>query len=145
MGALTMSSAQSSAARVLPATTSPTPARQTRQSPRLRLVQAPDQARSRVPFVLLCIGILAVALLGTLLLNTAMNNGSYEAQRLQREIAQQAERGSQLQAQIDALTSPQALAQRATALGMVQDTTPGILRLADGTIVGGGVAAGASQ
>ncbi|MBI9115471.1 hypothetical protein [Sanguibacter suaedae] len=140
-----MSSAQSSAARVLPVPGGTLPAgRPTTAPPRLRLVQAPEQARSRAPFVLLCMAILGAALLGTLVLNTAMADGSYEAASLQRELAQQAEVSDNLKAQLDERTSPQALAGRAQELGMVQFANPGILSLSDQTIHGGAGGAGAA-
>ena len=141
-----MSSAQTSAARVIPARESSVPAsRPSEAVPRLRLVQAPVHARSRVPFVLTCIAILGAALLGTLVLNTAMADGSYEAQRIKRELAVQAQLTDRYRADLDALTSPQALAAQATALGMVQVANPGILRLSDQSIFGGAAAPEAAQ
>ena len=142
-----MSSAHSSAAHVLPVRETAAPAaRPVEAAPRLRLVQAPVHARSRVPFVLTCIAILAAALLGTLVLNTAMADGSYEAQRIKRELAVQAQVADRYRAELDALTSPQALAAQAQRLGMVQVANPGILRLSDESIFGGAAApAGAAQ
>ncbi|PFG33470.1 hypothetical protein [Sanguibacter antarcticus] len=133
-----MSTAHASAARNLPHHDRPAPlSRPSEAPPRLRLVQAPAQARSRAPFVLACIGLLTGALLGTLVLNTAMADGAYEAQSLQRELADEAETTDILNERLDALTSPQALAQRATDLGMVRVSEPPVLRLSDQTIIGG--------
>ena len=141
-----MSSAHTSAARVLPVHETSSPAsRPSETTPRLRLVQAPVHARSRIPFVLTCIAILAAALLGTLVLNTAMADGSYEAQRIKRELAAQAQVTDRFRAELDALTSPQSLAAQATKLGMVQVANPGILRLSDESIFGGAAAQGADQ
>lgn len=95
--------------------------------------------------MLLCIAILGGALLVSLILNIAMNEGAYEARTLQKSIAKEAERFDELGAQIDALTSPQALAARATNLGMVPNSDPGIIRLSDGTIIGGATVAGGGQ
>lgn len=136
-----MSRAQAGAARVPTTDAFVSPVRAT-EAPRLQLVEAPRYSRSRVPFVLLCIGILAAALLGTLVLNTAMANGSYEAQTLQRELAREAEVGDNLRAALDEKKSPQALAARATELGMVRFYNPGTLRLADQTVHGGAAPAG---
>ena len=141
-----MSTAHASAARTLPGHDYPVAAPRTSEAPpRLRLVQAPAQARSRAPFVLTCIGLLAGALLGTLLLNTAMADGSYEARALQRELAAQAEVTDTLGARLDELKSPQALALRATELGMVRVSEPPVLRLSDQTIIGGAVSPAAGQ
>lgn len=135
-----MSPAQSSAARAHAPQEAFVPS-VPRPAERLRLVQAPVQPRSRVPFVLLCIGLLAAALLGTLLMNTVMNNGAYAAREVQLQIAKEAELADQLGEKIDALSSPQALAARATELGMVQSPDPGVLRLSDLTIFGGATGA----
>lgn len=131
-----MSTAQSGAARALPAREPFAPSLP-KPSERLRLVQAPVQTRSRAPFVLLCIGLLAAALLGTLVMNTVMNNEAYAARDVQIQIAREAEIADQLGEQIDALSSPQALAARASELGMVQSPNPGVLRLSDLMIFGG--------
>lgn len=141
-----MSTAHASAARTLPDHGLPIALPRPSDAPaRLRLVEAPHQARSRAPFVLTCIGLLAGALLGTLLLNTSMANGSYEARALQRELAAQAEVTDTLSARLDELQSPQALAERATGLGMVRVSEPPVLRLADQTIIGGAVSPAAGQ
>lgn len=141
-----MSTARASAARNLPDHDYPVAIPQPSEAPpRLRLVQAPTQPRSRAPFVLTCIGLLAGALLGTLLLNTAMADGSYEARALQRELAAQAEVTDTLGARLDELKSPQALAQRATELGMVRVSEPPVLRLSDQTIIGGAASPAAGQ
>jgi len=137
-----MSTAQSGAARALPTHEAFVPSAP-RPAERLRLVQAPVQPRSRAPFVLLCIGLLAAALLGTLVMNTVMNNEAYAAREVQLQIAKEAELADVLGEQIDALSSPQALAARATELGMVQSPDPGVLRLSDLMIFGG--ASGAAQ
>jgi len=139
-----MSTAQSGAARALPARETAAPSLP-KPSERLRLVQAPAQTRSRAPFVLLCIGLLAAALLGTLVMNTVMNNEAYAARDIQIQIAREAEIADQLGEQIDALSSPQALAARASELGMVQSPNPGVLRLSDLMIFGGASGAGATQ
>lgn len=138
-----MSTAQSGAARALPAREAFAPSLP-KPSERLRLVQAPAQTRSRAPFVLLCIGLLAAALLGTLVMNTVMNNEAYAARDIQIQIAREAEIADQLGEQIDALSSPQALAARASELGMVQSPNPGVLRLSDLMIFGGASATGAT-
>lgn len=112
------------------------PRRQARPAGRIHLVTTPATSRSRVPFILLCIAILGVALVGVLLLNTTMVHGSYEQRGLQREISQLAQEEQALLAQIDAASSPHALADHATRLGMVQDSTPAFVRLADGKVIG---------
>lgn len=103
---------------------------------RIHLVTTPATSRSRVPFILLCIAILGAALVGVLLLNTTMAHGSYEQRTLQREISRLAQEEQALVTQIDAASSPHALAEHATRMGMVQDSTPAFVRLADGKVIG---------
>ncbi|UJP38766.1 hypothetical protein [Cellulomonas palmilytica] len=132
----------SSAARAYPAparpygtTTAPTPARQP-APPRLRLVRAPSHARTRVPFVLVCMGVLAAALLGALLLNTQMAKNSYEKYDLGIELGRLDQDAKDLSAALDAKGSPSQLAKAASALGMVPSEGTGWIRLSDGTVQG---------
>lgn len=104
--------------------------------PRIELVTAPAQPRSRIPFVLLCMTLVAGALIGALLLNTTMARGAYQAAELESALAQLAQTEQALLAEYDELASPSALAKRARKLGMVQDSTPAFIRLEDGKIIG---------
>jgi hypothetical protein len=113
------------------------PAPVTRPTPRLLLVRAPAQTRTRVPFVVACMAILAMALLAALLLNTTMARGAYEQRDLDLELARLASSQQDLSAALDQRASPAELAASARALGMVQARSTGWLRLADGTVQGG--------
>ncbi|PFG35887.1 hypothetical protein ATL41_0587 [Flavimobilis soli] len=113
--------------------TAPAPAQPT---PDIHLVAAPARSRSRVPFVLLCMAVLVAALVSVLLLNTAMAHGAYEERDLQSTIARLAEQEQALLADLDAKSSPGALAKRARELGMVQDSTPAFIDLGAGKIIG---------
>lgn len=118
----------------------PRPARPSvapQQAPRLRLVRAPAQARTRVPFVVACMAILAAALLTALLLNTTMARGAYEKHDLDIELARLASTQQDLSAALDRRSSPAELASSARALGMVQARSTGWLRLSDGAVQGG--------
>jgi len=111
--------------------------------PRLRVVRAPAHARTRVPFVLTCIGALASALLGALLLNTSMAQGEYDRYELQTRLAQSAQAQQEMRTRLEQLSAPAALAAAAAELGMVPSTTGGYLRLADGVVLGNPAPAGA--
>ena len=115
----------------------PAPAR-----PRLRVVRAPAHARTRVPFVLTCIGALAAALLGALLLNTSMAQGEYQRYELATRLAQSAQAQQEMRSELEGVSSPAALAAAAQALGMVPTTSGGYLRLSDGAVLGNPVPAG---
>ncbi len=108
----------------------------TKARPRIELVSAPVQPKSRIPFVLLCMALVAGALIGALILNTTMARGAYQVTELESQLAQLAQTEQALLAEFDALASPRALADQAKELGMVQDSTPAFIRLQDGKIIG---------
>jgi hypothetical protein len=113
------------------------PAAQPRERARLRLVRPPAQARTHVPFVVVCMAILAAALLSALLLNTHLAQGSYTEQKLDVRLAELARTEQQLSAQLDTNRSPEQLAAAAVALGMQPAEQVGWLTLSDGTVRGG--------
>jgi hypothetical protein len=119
-------------------------ARRTAALTRLRLVRAPAQAETRAPFVLVCVLILAGALLGALLLNTAMAQTAFAMQERQVQLARLSERQQDLAQQVEMAASPNALAQRARAAGMVPAPPPAFIRLADGMIIGESMPAAAA-
>ncbi|GCD19694.1 hypothetical protein CTKZ_12560 [Cellulomonas algicola] len=123
--------ARVSAARAYPAAR-PQPA----PAPRLRLVRAPQTARTRVPFVLACMAVLTLALVSALLLNTQMAQGAYEKYGLTNELGRLNQDAKDLQAQLDQKASPAQLAAAARALGMVPADGTGWVRVADGTVQG---------
>lgn len=107
------------------------------QAPRLRLVRPPAQARTHVPFVVLCMAILAAALLAALLLNTQLAAGAYAGRTMDVRLAELARTEQQLSAELDQNRSPAQLAERAAALGMQPAGSTAWLRLSDGTVQGG--------
>lgn len=101
---------------------------------RLRLVRAPLQARSRTPFIVLCMSILGAALLCALLLNTTMARGSFEVADLRQQVGQVAQDTQQLRNDVRAAEA--SLPERARGLGMVESEPPRMLRLSDGAAIG---------
>lgn len=112
------------------------PSRQPAWRPRLRIVRAPAQARSRLPFLLLCVAILGGAMLGALALNTSMATTAYTIRERQVELAQLTETEQVLAGQVEAMSSPTQLAEAASRLGMVPAEGLSYIRLEDGTITG---------
>lgn len=110
--------------------------------PRLRVVRAPAQARTRVPFVVTCIAALASALLGALLLNTSMAQMEYQRYELATRLSQSAQAQQEMRGDLERVSSPEALAGAARALGMVPNDAGGYLRLSDGAVLGNPVPAG---
>ncbi|WP_316520771.1 cell division protein FtsL [Kitasatospora brasiliensis] len=68
---------------------------------------------------MLIVVLLAGGLLGLLALNTALNEGSFELSRLQKQTTVATDEQQSLQHQIDQNSAPDALARRAAELGMV--------------------------
>ncbi|MFI2610029.1 cell division protein FtsL [Kitasatospora sp. NPDC018619] len=73
----------------------------------------------RTPFAVLIVVLLAAGLLGLLALNTALNEGSFELSRLQKQTTVATDEQQSLQHEIDQSSAPDALARRAAGLGMV--------------------------
>ena len=113
-------------------------------APRLRLVRAPQQARTRVPFVLACMAVLAVALLSALLLNTQMAQASFTKYHLSNELGRLQQDQKDLTMQLDAKSSPDQIASAARALGMVPAPGTGWITLSNGTVSGAPEAAKAN-
>jgi len=111
--------------------------------PRLRVVRAPATGRSRVPFVALCVAIVAGALVTALLLNIQMARDSFERNTLNAQVSQTAQGVQDLTSKLDAASAPGALARTARSLGMVPSTGQGFLRLSDGKVIATPEAAGA--
>ena len=122
----------------------PAPAPARSAPPRLHVVRPPAQRRTRVPFVLLCLGVLVLAMVATLLLNVAMAQGEFDRFALQSRLAQSAQEQERLTAELERAASPATLAASASALGMVRSAGGGYLRLADGVVLGSAVPAGAA-
>ncbi|WP_167008391.1 cell division protein FtsL [Mumia sp. ZJ430] len=110
------------------------PAQQPRRD--LRVVPAPRTGSPRAPFVLLVVTLLAGGLIGLLLLNTSMQNGAFELAKLEKKAETLQSEHAQLALEVERRSTPAALAERASGLGMVPNTNPVFLRLPDGTVVG---------
>lgn len=110
--------------------------RPTRKPPVLRLVPQRRSSAAKMPFVLVVVTILVGGLLGLLLLNTLVAQGSFRLSDLAKT-----SKGLQLQEQdltkqVEALEAPAALAARATQLGMVPGGPPAFLKLPEGKVLG---------
>ncbi|MFI1175984.1 septum formation initiator [Streptomyces melanogenes] len=122
------------------------PARQLRgRAARLGRLLPPAGARSaaRTPFVLLVVVLLGGGLISLLLLNSALNEGSFKLSELRRQTTELTDEQQALQHDVDGLSAPDALSRRATELGMVPGGSPLFLN-PDGTVKGV-PAAGAAQ
>ncbi|GHH94760.1 membrane protein [Streptomyces capillispiralis] len=82
---------------------------------------------ARTPFVLLVVLLLGGGLIGLLVLNSALSEGAFQLDDLQRETKNLTDEEQALQRDIDAYSAPDALQRRARELGMVPGGDPAFL------------------
>lgn len=104
--------------------------------PHLTVVPKATTRLRRIPFVFVVVGILALGLIGLLVLNTTLQQGTYAVSNLRDRASALQDRQQHLQVQVAQLQSPQRLAEQALRLGMVDGGSPAFLSLATGQIVG---------
>lgn len=97
---------------------------------------APRGALRRSPFVAVVVSLLGAGLLGLLVLNTALAQDAFRLHTLKQDSRALEDREEALRREVEALRSPQELAGRAAALGMVPAGPPVFLRLSDGEVLG---------
>jgi cell division septation protein DedD len=90
---------------------------------------------ARTPFVLLVVLLLGGGLIGLLVLNSALSEGSFRLDDLQKQTKNLTDEEQGLQRDIDAYSAPDALQRRARELGMVPGGDPVFLG-PDGTVKG---------
>ncbi|MEU9226485.1 hypothetical protein AB0D40_19170 [Streptomyces massasporeus] len=98
------------------------------------LPTGPGQA-ARAPFVLLVVLLLGGGLICLLVLNSALSEGAFKLDDLQRGTKNLTDEEQALQRDIDAYSAPDALQRRARELGMVPGGDPAFLD-PDGTVKG---------
>lgn len=79
---------------------------------------------ARMPFVLLVVALLAGGLISLLLLNSALNQGSFQLSRLKKETTALTDEQQALQRDVDGYSAPDALQRRARELGLVPGGSP---------------------
>lgn len=103
----------------------------------------PSQA-ARTPFVLLVVLLLGGGLITLLILNSSLNEGSFQLTKLKKETQELTDEEQELQKDVDEYAAPDALQRRARELGMVPGGDPAFLN-PDGTVRGKpGVAPGSA-
>jgi len=114
------------------------------QPQRIEIVTTRAQRRARPKsfYAVLAVSAVFALFLAQLMLSIVLSDGAYQISALQVEQKQLSRTSQDLAESLDLLASPQSLAQRAEALGMVVgSSSPAFLRLADGALVGTPVAA----
>lgn len=89
----------------------------------------------RTPFVLLVVVLLGSGLIALLLLNSSLNQGSFELSRLEKQTTELSDERQALQQEVDRLSAPDALERQARRLGMVPGGSPAFLN-PDGSLSG---------
>lgn len=112
------------------------PARRVAPPQPLRVVPAAVGHPGNGVFAAVCMTLLCAGLVGLLMLNTAMAEGSFTLHNLQSTSGELADTQDALTQAIDAQRSPAHLAARATGLGMVPADSAAFLRLSDGKVLG---------
>ena len=106
---------------------------------RARLTVVPKRRRRRtspVPFLLVTSMLAVGGIVGLLLFNTSMQQASFAATDLQNQAdALQAQQQS-LQMELDRLRDPQTIALKAQRMGMVPPSSPAVLDLRTGRVLG---------
>ncbi|MFJ8886231.1 septum formation initiator family protein [Streptomyces sp. NPDC102402] len=100
-----------------------------------RLMPSGPSTAARTPFVLLVVLLLTGGLISLLLLNSALNEGSFRLSKLKRETTELTDEQQALQRDVDGYSEPDALERRARELGMVPGGSPAFLD-PDGTVRG---------
>ncbi|MCX5269117.1 septum formation initiator family protein [Streptomyces sp. NBC_00199] len=100
-----------------------------------RLFPAGPRQAARTPFVLLVVLLLGGGLIGLLVLNSALSEGSFKMDDLQKDTKSLTDEEQALQRDIDSYSAPDALQRRARELGMVPGGDPAFLN-PDGTVKG---------
>ncbi|MFC9289984.1 septum formation initiator family protein, partial [Streptomyces sp. NPDC057052] len=100
-----------------------------------RLFPARPRQAARTPFVLLVVLLLGGGLIGLLVLNSALSEGSFEMDDLQKDTKNLTDEEQALQRDVDSYSAPDALQRRARELGMVPGGDPAFLD-PDGTVKG---------
>ena len=106
---------------------------------RARLTVVPRRRRRRsspVPFVMVISMIAVGGVVGLLLFNTSMQQASFAATDLQQRADTLLAQQQTLQMELDRLRDPQVIALKAQRLGMVLSTTPAVLDLGTGKVLG---------
>ncbi len=103
---------------------------------RLTVVPRQEVRAARAPFVVLVAAVLLAGVVGLLLFNTQMQQGSFRATALEARATALHATHQSLEMELDRLRDPQEVAVRAQELGMVPIANPAFLTLPDGRVLG---------
>ena len=104
--------------------------------PALRPLATPSGRMARLPFLIVLIAAFGLGMAGLLLLNTTLQNQEFEARRLNSQASQLTYVQDDLESQLQTVSSPGSLAQKAYAQGLRPNVHAAFLVLPDGTVKG---------
>ena len=104
--------------------------------PALRPLATPSRRMARLPFLVVLIVAFGLGMAGLLMLNTTLQNQEFEARRLSSQASQLTYVQDDLESQLQHVSSPASLAQKAYAQGMRPNVHPAFLVMPDGTVKG---------
>lgn len=104
--------------------------------PRLALVKAPTAAVSALGFALILAVVIALGLAGVMVVSTSVGQQSRDLSVMRRQATELGYTAASLESQVQTISSANALALRATELGMVPNPYPAFINLADGSVTG---------
>jgi cell division protein FtsL len=125
--------AQGATARALPGRPGTAPTRKARTP--LSVVRSVPRKR-RAPFVVLCFGLLAIALMAVLVLNISVSSAQYQLVELRSKQTTLTKQNQDLTQQVQNFDAPQNLAAKATELGMVASLAKGQIDLSTLNVTG---------
>ena len=102
----------------------------------LRPVPTQQGGLGRLPFMLILAGVLVVGLVGLLMLQTRVQEQSFDVRQLQTRATALLYRQAQLNAEVQQKATPAEIARQATALGMVPNPYAVYIDVRTGTIIG---------
>jgi cytoskeletal protein RodZ len=105
-------------------------------TPGLRPVPTRQGGLGRLPFMLILAGVLVAGLVGLLMLQTRVQEQSFEVRQLQTNATELSYRQAQLEAQVQQKATPAEIARQATALGMVPNPYAVYIDVRTGSVVG---------
>lgn len=106
------------------------------ERPALRVVAPPRRAAGKVPFVVLCSVLMTLGLAALLALNLSLVSGSYALHDVTAQAEHLRAQEAELTEQVALRSTPNALAEQATELGLVPGGVPAYLRLSTGEVIG---------
>lgn len=109
---------------------------QTRKSRTPLSVVRSAPRKRRAPFVVLCFGFLAIALMAVLVLNISVSSAQYQLVQLRSEQTTLTKQNQDLTQQVQNFDAPQNLAAKATELGMVASLAKGQIDLSTLSVTG---------